>query len=111
MLTAGENSVKFATLDGSDGPNIDQFDVTLVKAAIDTSGTDAVPLFAGASLLSNVCDVSIYGIDGRFVRSQKNFPQSSLRNSGELLSGLRAGVYLVRTTAPGAYRQFFAAAK
>ena len=111
MLTAGENSVKFATLDGSDGPNIDQFDVTLVKAAIDTSGTDAVPLLAGASLLSNVCDVSIYGIDGRFVRSQKNFPQSSLRNSGELLSGLRAGVYLVRTTAPGAYRQFFAAAK
>lgn len=111
MLTAGENSVKFATLDGSDGPNIDQFDVTLVKAAIDTSGTDAVPLLAGASLLSNVCDVSIYGIDGRFVRSQKNFPQSSLRNSGELLSGLRAGVYLVRTTAPGAYRQFFAAVK
>ena len=32
-LAAGENAVKFATVGGNDGPNIDQFDVTLVKAA------------------------------------------------------------------------------
>lgn len=32
-LAAGKNDVKFATLEGKDGPNIDQFDVTLVKAA------------------------------------------------------------------------------
>ena len=109
-LVAGENTVMFATLDGKDGPNLDQFDVTLVKAA-DSSGTDAVRQLASVSLLQDVCDVNIYGIDGRFVRSQKNFPQASLRNSGELLNGLRAGVYLVRTTAPGAYRQFFATTK
>ena len=43
-LAAGENTVKFATLDGKDGPNIDQFDVTLVKAldaAPDTSKKDS----------------------------------------------------------------------
>ncbi|WP_407443300.1 hypothetical protein [Fibrobacter sp.] len=37
-LAAGKNDVKFATLEGKDGPNIDQFDVTLVKAADSGSG-------------------------------------------------------------------------
>jgi pectate lyase len=44
-LAAGKNSVKFATLAEKDGPNIDQFDVTLVKAldaAPDTSKKDTV---------------------------------------------------------------------
>ena len=43
-LAAGENTVKFATLADKDGPNIDQFDVTLVKAldaAPDTSKKDS----------------------------------------------------------------------
>ena len=43
-LAAGKNSVKFATLAEKDGPNIDQFDVTLVKAldaAPDTSKKDS----------------------------------------------------------------------
>ena len=41
-LAAGENDVKFATVGGNDGPNIDQFDVTLVKAAAkpDTTAKD-----------------------------------------------------------------------
>ena len=30
-LSAGENSIRFATVDGNDGPNIDQFDAFLVK--------------------------------------------------------------------------------
>lgn len=45
-LSAGENSVKFATVGGNDGPNVDQFDVTLLKEAVvapDTSKKDTVP--------------------------------------------------------------------
>ena len=44
-LAAGKNSIKFATLADKDGPNIDQFDVTLVKAQAaspDTSKKDTV---------------------------------------------------------------------
>lgn len=53
-LAAGENSVKFATLEGKDGPNIDQFGVTLVKAAEepakqDTSKKDSVQVPADTS--------------------------------------------------------------
>ncbi|MBO7414695.1 MAG: carbohydrate-binding protein [Fibrobacter sp.] len=43
-LAAGDNSLKFATLADKDGPNLDQFDVTLVKAldvAPDTSKKDS----------------------------------------------------------------------
>ena len=43
-LAAGDNSIKFATLADKDGPNLDQFDVTLVKAldvAPDTSKKDS----------------------------------------------------------------------
>ena len=43
-LAAGDNSIKFATLADKDGPNLDQFDVTLVKAlevAPDSSKKDS----------------------------------------------------------------------
>ena len=108
-LVAGENTVKFATVDGKDGPNIDQFDVTLMEK--DSSGTLAVPMISGGALQESSCDVSIYGVDGKVVRNLKNVPQSLLHDVGELSRGLRGGVYLVRTTAPGANKQFFMVAK
>lgn len=46
-LSSGENVVRFATVGGKDGPNVDQFDVTLLKEAVivpDTSTKDTVPV-------------------------------------------------------------------
>ena len=127
-LTAGENGVKFATLDGKDGPNIDQFDVTLVKeiAALDTSKKDTavgdtssgdttkpdvIPLLSGVALPQTVFSVSIYGVNGRLVHKLRNVPQATLRNTCELSRGLRAGIYLVQASAPGISKKFFIAVK
>lgn len=127
-LTAGENSVKFATLDGKDGPNIDQFDVTLVKeiaasdttkkdtavgdtSSGDTTKPDAIPLLSGVSLQQGAYSVSVYATDGRFIRKVENVSQAMLRDTRELTAGLPAGVYLVRVTAPGASRSYFTAVK
>ena len=127
-LTAGDNSVKFATLDGKDGPNIDQFDVTLLKeitapdtskkdstvrdtSSGDTTKPDAIPLLSGLSLQQGAYSVSVYATDGRFIRKVENVSQATLRDTRELTAGLPAGVYLVRVTAPGASRSYFTAVK
>ena len=126
-LTAGENSVKFATLDGKDGPNIDQIDVTLVKeiAAPDTSKKDTavgdtnsgdtsktgIPVLSGLSLQQGAYSVSVYATDGRFIRKVENVSQAMLRDTRELTAGLPAGVYLVRVTATGVSRSYFTAVK
>ena len=138
-LTAGENSVKFATLDGKDGPNIDQFDVTLVKAIVvaqdsskkdstakdstvnDTTKTDSteaditksssIPTLSGVALPQTVFSVSIYSVNGRLVHKLRNVPQAMLRNTQELSRGLRAGIYLVQASAPGISKKFFIAVK
>ncbi|MCF0223341.1 MAG: T9SS type A sorting domain-containing protein, partial [Fibrobacter sp.] len=41
-LAAGKNDILFATVGGNDGPNLDQFDLTLVKASADTSKKDTI---------------------------------------------------------------------
>lgn len=127
-LTAGENSVKFATLDGKDGPNIDQFDVTLVKeiaasdttkkdtavgdtSSGDTTKPDAIPLLSGVSLQQGAYSVSVYATDGRFIRKVENVSQAMLRDTRELSRGLRAGIYLVQASAPGISKKFFIVVK
>ena len=138
-LTAGENSVKFATLDGKDGPNIDQFDVTLVKAIVvaqdsskkdstakdstvndttktdsteaDTTKSSSIPTLSGVALPQTVFSVSIYSVNGRLVHKLRNVPQAMLRNTQELSRGLRAGIYLVQASAPGISKKFFIAVK
>ena len=127
-LVAGENTVKFATVGGKDGPNIDQFDVTLVKEIAapdttkkdtavgdtnsgDTTKPDAIPLLSGVALPQTVFSVSIYGVNGRLVHKLRNVPQATLRNTRELSRGLRAGIYLVQASAPGISKKFFIAVK
>lgn len=127
-LVAGENTVKFATVGGNDGPNIDQFDVTLVKeiAAPDTSKKDtavgdtssgdttkpsSIPTLSGVALPQTVFSVSVYATDGRFIRKVENVPQAMLRDTRELSRGLRAGIYLVQASAPGISKKFFIAVK
>ena len=127
-LAAGENAVKFATVGGNDGPNIDQFDVTLVKAQVvspdtskkdttvrDTSSGDttktAIPMLSGLSLQQGAYSVSVYATDGKFVRKTENVTQAMLRDTRELTAGLPAGVYLVRVTAPDVSRSYFTAVK
>lgn len=127
-LSAGENGVKFATLAEKDGPNIDQFDVTLVKeiatpdtskkdtavgdtSSADTSKPDAIPLLSGVALPQTVFSVSIYGVNGRLVHKLRNVPQATLRDTRELSRGLRAGIYLVQASAPGISKKFFIAVK
>ena len=120
--------MKYATLDGKDGPNIDQFDVTFVKeiaapdtskkdstvrdtSSGDTTKPDAIPLLSGLSLQQGAYSVSVYATDGRFIRKVENVPQAMLRDTRELTTGLPAGVYLVRVTAPGVSRSYFTAVK
>lgn len=127
-LSAGENGVKFATLAEKDGPNIDQFDVTLVKeitapdtskkdtavgdtSSGDTTKPDAIPLLSGLSLQQGAYSVSVYATDGRFIRKVENVPQATFRNTRELSRGLRAGIYLVQASAPGISKKFFIAVK
>ena len=104
-LASGENAVKFATLDGKDGPNIDQFDVTLVKAA-EKDTTEEKPTsnrFANlrSAVAPNVYRVSIFDTKGALVR-RMNVESAKVGDVAWITRGLPAGLYVMRMTAPGA---------
>ena len=124
-LVAGENSVKFATLDGKDGPNIDQFDVTLVKAADmkdttarDTSSGDTskmrVAVHSGdaASLIAPVGEyrVSLFDTKGVLVR-RVNVASTRMGDISYITRGMPAGIYVMRVKAPGVDRRSFIVVK
>ena len=107
-LVAGENTVKFTTVDGKDGPNIDQFNVTLVK---ESESSEFLPLPGSLSPLQNAYRVNIFDINGKLVRRLNNVPLTGLKDTRNLSKGLYPGVYLVKAAAPGQSRQFFIVAK
>ena len=114
-LTAGENAVKFATVGGNDGPNIDQFGVTLVKAADmkdttarDTSSGDTskmrVAVHSGdvASLIAPAGEyrVSLFDTKGVLVR-RVNVASTRMGDTSYITRGMPAGIYVMRVKAPG----------
>jgi pectate lyase len=107
-LSAGENSVKFATLEGMDGPNLDQFDVTLVKK---DESSESLPLSGKVTPLQNAYRVNVFDINGKLVRKMNHVPQTALKDVQNLSKGLYPGVYLVKAAASGDSRQFFIVAK
>jgi len=107
-LSAGENAVKFATLEGMDGPNLDQFDVTLVKQ---DESSESLPLSGKVTPLQNAYRVNIFDINGKLVRKMNHVPQTALKDVQNLSKGLYPGVYLVKAAAPGDSRQFFIVAR
>ena len=117
-LVAGENSVKFATLDGKDGPNIDQFDVTLVKAAArpDTTAKDTTTKDSSKTnivkplsmMAPKTYRVSLFDTKGALVRRLK-VESAKIGDVAWLTRGFPAGIYVMRMTAPGVdYRRFIA---
>ena len=109
-LAAGENMVKFATLDGKDGPNIDQFDVTLVKAA-DSSGQGlGLAMNSAALALARNFRVSLYNTNGLLVRKIEVAP-ARIGDMPWITRSLPAGVYVMRVQAPGVDRRSFVVVK
>ena len=118
-LAVGENAVQFATVGGNDGPNIDQFDVTLVKAAEvkpDTSkdSTEKTPvsIFAKAVpvMQHGACSVSFFDTKGTLVR-RLNVEFAKIGDVAWMIRGLPAGLYIMRVKAAGAERSKFIAVK
>ncbi|WP_407444360.1 CBM35 domain-containing protein [Fibrobacter sp.] len=132
-LAAGKNDVKFATLEGKDGPNLDQFDLILVKATepetSSSSGTapessnssDVHPESSTTALPWNMAQAQVREANGilhfvGFDRAANVKTQvfslygRCVKTSfgvGEVsLRDLPAGAYLVAVSAPGLNHQF-----
>lgn len=120
-LVAGENAVKFATVGGNDGPNIDQFDVTLVKAAAvadtakkDTSSGDTsktrIVKPVGLVATSDEYRVSLFDTKGALVRRMNVVP-TRMGDTAYITRGMPAGIYVMRVKAPGVDRRSFIVVK
>ena len=125
-LAAGENDVKFATVGGNDGPNIDQFDVTLVKAAVvkpdttkkdttvrDTTAKDSSKTSIVKTLpvmVPSVYRVSLFNTKGALVR-RLNVESANVSDVAWMTHGLPAGIYVMQLKGAGVERRKFVAVK
>ena len=112
-LAAGENAVKFATIGGNDGPNIDQFDVTLVKAAEKDSSeekTISIRSKSVAMVAPSVYRVSIFDTKGSLVR-RMNVESAKVGDVAWITRGLPAGLYVMQLKNAGSERRKFIAVK
>jgi pectate lyase len=112
-LAAGENAVKFATVGGNDGPNIDQFDVTLVKAAEKDSSEEKTISIRSKSIAMvepSVYRVSIFDTKGALVR-RMNVESAKVGDVAWITRGLPAGLYVMQLKSAGSERRKFIAVK
>ena len=120
-LAAGENAVKFATVGGNDGPNIDQFDVTLVKAAEvkpDTAGKDSTVKDSSTTRIANLrsvmapsaYQVCIFDTKGSLVR-RLSVESAKAGDIAWMTRGLSAGLYVMQLKSAGVERRQFVAVK
>ena len=127
-LSAGENAVKFATLADKDGPNIDQFDVALVKAiedkpdtskgdtvkkdttVKDTSKSFIIAKSVPALAQRSDCQVSLFDVKGSLVR-RMNVKFAKINDIAWITRGLSAGIFVMRVMAPGVDQRTFIAVK
>ena len=92
-LPKGTGYITFATVDGNDGPNLDQIELIEKKVEKDTIATilPNISRFGTA-----VGETRIYDMNGKLVRHAKG---------SATLNGLAPGIYIVRTTSQGYHRQ------
>ena len=112
-LAAGENAVKFATVGGNDGPNIDQFDVTLVKAAEKDSSeekTTSIRSKLVAMVEPSVYRVSIFDTKGALVR-RMNVESAKVGDVAWMTRGLPAGLYVMQLKSANTERRKFITVK
>ena len=112
-LAAGENAVKFATVGGNDGPNIDQFDVTLVKAAEKDSSeekTISIRSKLVAMVEPSVYRVSIFDTKGALVR-RMNVESPKVGDVAWMTRGLPAGLYVMQLQSANTERRKFITVK
>ena len=111
-LTAGENAVKFATVGGNDGPNIDQFNVTLVKAAEKdtTEKPTSIHTKTAAVVEPSVYRVDIFDTKGSLVRCM-NVLSAKVGDVAWITRGLPAGLYVMQLKSAGSERRKFIAVK
>ena len=133
-LASGKNTIVFSTVNGADGPNLDQFDLILLNAdgedvredsAADTSKTDSTLVPADTSkndsgttsirmqvaTSQSAFEVSFFDTKGMLVRKLQNVNSEALRGTAELSRGLSAGIYLMRVKSVREYRQSFIVVK
>lgn len=111
-LATGENAVKFATVGGNDGPNIDQFNVTLVKAAEKdtTEKPTSIHTKTAAMVEPSVYRVSIFDTKGTLVR-RMNVESAKVGDVAWITRGLPAGLYVMRLKSAGTERRKFITVK
>ena len=118
-LAAGENAVKFATVGGNDGPNIDQFDVTLVKAAEvkpdtskDSTENPRVSIFVKTVpvVKQGIYRISIFDTKGSLMR-RLNVESSKVGDVSAMTRGLPAGLYVMQLKSASVERRKFVTVK
>ena len=92
-LPKGTGYITFATVDGNDGPNLDQIELIEKKVEKDTIAT----LLPNISRFGTaVGETRIYDTNGKLVRYAKGSAS---------LNGLAPGIYIVRTASQGYHKQ------
>jgi pectin methylesterase-like acyl-CoA thioesterase len=97
MLPFGASTITFATVGGNDGPNLDQLELTAVNVSIPESKDTSLVVGDISGKMRNFAaqnaKTTLFSVHGVPVRESLGAEIST--------EGLPAGIYIVRTTAPG----------